>query len=257
MEPFGHELEHEQVETDGHEGIESDGHEETEYPVEVPVGEFGGFVGGVFLGHHLLHILPFLLHVAQDVQIRVAAIHEDARLYVIVALLCVVVHVFQTLFRHVVVPDIVLHLLRVFLHGPFDHGGQGQTHAAVCSCLFAHDIRGHRLQTVDEAVVARYLPAGVVDKLAEGQLLALEPLVLFCGLMAGVGQVEQVFLLLGVEHQGILVRLFHGLSQVSEHFLTLLPLFYALVVEFLIVFGQFCAQDDQCRVKVFLLQHGA
>ncbi len=256
MEPFGHELEHEQVETDGHEGIESDGHEETEYPVEVPVGVFGGFVGGIFLCHHLLHVLPFLLDVTQNFQIGVATIHEDARLNVVIALLGIVVHVFQTLLRHVVIPDVVLHLLRVFLHGPFDHGGQGQTHAAVCSCLFAHDIRGHGLQTVDKTIVTGYLATGITDKLAEGQLLALEPLVLFRSLVTGVGQVEQVFLLLGIEHEGVLVRLFHGLSQIPEHLLTLSSLLRTLVAEFLIVLNQFCAQYDQCRVEVFLLQHG-
>ena len=216
----------------------------------------GGLVGRVFPCHDLLHTLPFLLDITQDLQIGVASIHEDARLYVVVAFLGVVVHVFQTLFRHVVKTDVLLHLLGVFLHGPFDDGGKCQTYAAIRSCLFSHDVRGHGLQTVDEAVVTGYLPACVTDEFAEGQLLTLETLVLFRGLVTGVGQVEQVFLLLGVEHQGILVRLFHGLSQVSEHLLTLFALFGALVVQLLKMFGQFSAQDDQRGVEVFLLQHG-
>ena len=64
---------------------------------------------------------------------------------------------------------------------------------------------------------------------------------MFGGLVTGIGQVEQIFLLLGIEHEGILVRLFHGLSQIREHLLTLSPLFLTLVTEFLVVFGQFCA----------------
>ena len=172
----------------------------------------GGLIGGVFLGHYLLHVLPFVLHIPQDVQIGVATIHEDAGLYVIIALLGIVVHVPQTLLRHVVVLDIILHLLGIFLHGTLDDGGQGQTYTTVGLGPLSHDVRRHGLQAVDETVVTGYLTAGITDKLAEGQLLALETLVLLGGLMTGIGQVEQVFLLLGIEHQGVLVRLFHGLS---------------------------------------------
>ena len=241
MEPFGHELEHKQVDADGYQGIEADGDKESEDPVHVPVGMLGRLVGGVFPCHDLLHILPFLLNVTQDLQIRVTAIHEDARLNVIIALLRIVVHVFQALLRHVVVSDVVLHLLGVFFHGTLDDGRQGQTHAAVCLGPLSHDVRRHGLQTVDEAVVTGYLTTGVADELAERELLPLKTLVLLRGLMTGIGQVKQVFLLLGIEHQGILVRLFHGLSQIRKHLLALSPLFSTLVVQFLVVLGQFCA----------------
>ena len=257
MEPFGHKPEHEQVEADGDEGIESDGDKQAEDPIQVPVGVLSGLVGGVFPRHDLLHVLPFLLDIPQDIQVGVTAIHENAGLYVVVALLGVVVHVFQALLRHVVIADIVLHLLGVFFQSALDDGGKGQTDAAVGFGLFAHDVRGHGLQAVDQTVIAGYLPTCVADKLAEGQLLALETLVLFRGLMTGIGQVEQVFLLLGVEHQGVLVRLLHGLGQVLEYLLTLPLLLIALVAEFLVVFGQFCAQNHQCRVEIFLFQHGS
>ena len=148
---------------------------------------------------------------------------------------------FQTLLRVIVIADIVLHLLGVFFQGALDDGGKGQTDTAVFLGLSAHDVRGHGLQTVDEAVIACNLLTDIVDIHSEGQLLVLETLVLLGGLVAGVGQVKQVFLFLGIEHQGILVRLLHRPCQIPEHLLILLPLFIALAAQFLIVFHQFCA----------------
>ena len=111
------------VEADGNQGIDEDGDEQTDDPVHVPLRLFVNLVWIVFLRHHLIHRLPFLPKVTYDAEIGVATVHEDAGLYVVVALLCIVVHVFQALLRHVIVVDVVLRLLGVFLQGALYAGG--------------------------------------------------------------------------------------------------------------------------------------
>ena len=255
VQPLGHEAEHQQVDSYGHQGVEGDGDKQAQNPVDVPVGPLRVLAGGVLPCHHLLHPAPVFGEVTDDAQVGVAAVDEDARLYVKVALLRIVVHVLQPLLRVVVVAYVVLHLLRVILQGALDDGGQRQAHGAVRPRLLAH-LRGvHRREGPHQAVVAGYLAAGLTDELAEGQLLPLEVLVLLRGLVAGVGQVEQILLLLRVEHQRVLVRLPHGLYQVAYHLSVLLLALQLLRAELLVVLGQLRPQDNQGRVEVALLQH--
>ena len=222
MQTLRHKAEHQHVQTDGDEGVETDSHKQSKDPVDIPVRFFGVFIGGIFLRHHLFHVGPLLLEVPDDAHISVAAVHEDTCLDIVITLLGIVVHVLQPLLGHVVDADIVFHLLRVVLQRSFDDGGEGQTDAAVDLCLLAESIRRRCRQTIDQTVVARHVAAGLVDELPERQLLTLELLVLFRSLMTGVGQVEQILLFLRIEHQGVLVRLFHGLRQTLKHRLALL-----------------------------------
>ena len=74
--------------------------------------------------------------------------------------------------------------------------------------------------------------------------------------MTGVGQVEEVLLLLRIEHQSILIRLFHRLRQVTEHLLRLFFSLFPLRSKFMVVLGQFRPQDGQRLLKVLLLEHG-
>ena len=82
---------------------------------------------------------------------------------------------------------------------------------------FRHDglhQRGRQhLQGGDEAVVALHLCVHALGNAVVGQAVALEVHVLLRSLMAGIGEVEDVFVLLRIEHQAYLAALLHDVQH--------------------------------------------
>ena len=193
---------------------------------------------------------------ADQGEIVLAAVDEDALLDVSVALLGIFVLLFQTTLRHVVETDVLLQLPGVALQHGADVLGQHQTGVALLVAVLRHDDVGHTFQTPDQTVVTGDVLLRLVQELGEGQLLLVEVPVLLRGLMTGVGQVEYVVLLLRVEHHRILVGALHRLQQLGEQALRALPPGGTAHRELAVVLLQLCLQDGERLFQVLLLQHG-
>ena len=140
----------------------------------------------------------FLPEVMKNHQIVLAAIVEDAPLYLAVAHVGVVVEVLQSLFRTVVQRDVLLHLVVIVGQRAPDVDGECQTDVAVELGFGRERTNVHVAQVVDQTVVAADLSVGVGDIVAEGRRVVAELLVLFRGGVTGVGKVKDIALLLGV-----------------------------------------------------------
>ena len=157
--------------------------------------------------------------VLQHLEVGVAAVLEDACLYVVVSFLCVVVKVAQTVLGGIVIFNVFGQLGTTLLQLVAYAGGQNEADLTVLERFLAQDGGWHLLEADDERVVTGDIHVGTVQEAAEGQLQVLEFAVLLCGLMAGVGQVEDVLLLLRIEHQGVLVTLYHHVAQLLAYLL--------------------------------------
>ena len=208
----------------------------------------------------VLHARHRVFHVraqpSQDGEIVLVAVAEDVVLYLVVALRGIVVEVFQSVLCAFVDVDIVLHLLLVVLHRVADVHGIGQTHVTVNLRLFAQAPRLHRLQRVDERVVACNLRVKVFNVVAEGHRGLLELPELFRGLVAGIRLVKHVPLFLRIEHQRVLVATLQRLDEFPEGLLV--ALLRQLRVLFLVVvgIGEFLPEDVECLLKVLFFEHG-
>ena len=96
--------------------------------------------------------MPF--PVLQDIEITVVPVLEDTGLDVVIPFMGIVVQVGESLFRRFVITDILLHVGTVLVQGVADAGGECQTDTAVNLRLVAQCLDGHRLQGVDQGVVA-------------------------------------------------------------------------------------------------------
>ena len=74
--------------------------------------------------------------------------------------------------------------------------------------------------------------------------------------MTGVGQVEHVLLLLGVEHHRVQVGTLHRLQQMGEEPLRALPAGGTAHGELTVVLLQLRLEDGERLLQVLLLQHG-
>ena len=75
--------------------------------------------------------------------------------------------------------------------------------------------------------------------------------------MAGVGQIEYIFLLLRVEHQCVLVGALHRLQQLGDKPLHALLASGSANGEFFVVLLQFRLEDCECLFQIFLLKYSA
>ena len=91
----------------------------------------------VFAVHRLGGLGHLAAQVGEDAEIAVAAIAEDAVLYLAVAVVGVIVQSFEVMLRHVVILDVVLEHLLVLLHVVAYVHGECKTHVAVCLRLGA------------------------------------------------------------------------------------------------------------------------
>ena len=192
----------------------------------------------VFLHHRFCHLFPVEAPVFDDGEVGLATILEDAGLYVVIAFLGIVVQVGEAPLRHVVDVDVLSQRRTVLLQRVTDTGGQRQTDVAVGSGLLVQHVLWHGLKTGYQRVVAGYLDVGLVHKGLERQLLFVELLIQLRGLVAGVSQVEYVFLLLRVEHQRVLVRALHGRNQLLAHHLALFLIHLESFRQLMVVVGQ-------------------
>ena len=174
----------------------------------------------VFHQHGREREVVFFVKVMKDSDIVLATIVEDAPLYLAVAHVGIVVEVFQPLFRTVVQCDILLHLVVVVGQSAPDVDGKCQTDVAVELC-FGRECTGvHIAQVADQTVVAADFGVGVGDIVAEGCRIVAKLPILFRGGVAGIGKVENVALLLGIEHQSVLLALVvHGEQLFDDHLL--------------------------------------
>ena len=193
-----HKADDEEVEQRGNDGIENSGDEQSENPTAVPLRTL---VRLVFLAYRLLHGLPVGAPILDDSPVVSSAVLEDAGLYVVITLLRIVVQMAKSLFRHVVIAYVVLHGAAVLLQRVAYVGGQCQTDVPIRLGLQAQHSYWHSPQASYQRVVACNVVVGLIQEVLEGQLLFLEQTVLVCCLVAGIGQVEHIFLFLRVEHQ--------------------------------------------------------
>ena len=76
------------------------------------------------------------------------------------------------------------------------------------------------------------------------------------GLMTGVGEVEHIVGLLGVEHHGVLVAALPDIHKLPAGALFLLCYPLGVLLLLTVCLGEFCAQDTECLCEVFLLEYG-
>ena len=251
---LGHDIADEQeVNQRSEDGIEDDADEHAEDVARVPLGIVGGLV---LLLDGARHKLPVAAEVAQNAEIRVAAIAEDARLDVIIAALGIVVEIGETLLCLVIDIDEVGELVAVRIQRATNLAGQVETGHAVLLALHAEHTVGHLLQTDDQRVVACNLVFGAFHECLERHALALELPILLGGLVTGVGQVEHVVLLLGVEHERVLVRPPHGGHQLVAQLFASFLVDGTAFSHLAIIVIQLGAQNLQRLGQVLLFQHG-
>ncbi len=142
----------------------------------------------------------------------------------------------------VIIAYVILHLFAV-LHdcAPYVHS-IGETHVAVCLCLFVKHHDRHLLKNHHKGVVAYHLVVEFLYYLKEGQGVALEIGELLCSLMTGVSEIEDVVRLLRVEHQRILATLLHNIEQLVAHLLVLLLIKLRTSLLLVVLLGELRAQ---------------
>ena len=194
------------VECHGQRPSDDQHHEQSEDDAAVPVGA-GPFDGPVLVSHRLGRLRHLPSQAGEDGEVVVAAVAEDRVLYARVALVGIVVEILELRLGVPVHLHILLHLRAVLVERAPDVDGQCETHVAVYLGLLGQCSHIHLAEVVDEAVVAVHLNVGIVDISLERTGVDLEPAVLLGGLVAGIGQVEDVAAALRVEHQGVLLAL--------------------------------------------------
>ena len=236
------------------EGVGEDDGIEDKDDAAVPL-RFHALEGLILLADDARRAPELAPQVGEDSGITAASVLEDAGLYLLIAFVGVVVEGAQMILRVPVDVDVVSQLLVVLLQRAADAHGECQADVPVGARRRAQRVLVHLVEVHDEAVVTGNLAVGAVDERAEGQYVLLEPRVLLSGLVTGVGQVEDVFRLLRVEHQRVLVAAVHDVHQLVEHLLLLLLHESRLAVEFPVVVHQLSPQDGQRAREVGLLQH--
>ena len=137
----------------------------------------------------------------KDGEIILVRVAKQTALYVLVALLGIIVEFLQLPPRVVVILDVVLKVLVVLRqHAAYAHR-QRQTDVAVYLLPFRHSLRVHRAQRVDERVVAGNVLLASLHEDAERARLGLKLVVERGSLVAGVGDIEDILGVLGIEHQ--------------------------------------------------------
>ena len=81
---------------------------------------------------------------------RFASIAENAGLYIVITFLGIVVEVGETLLRHIVVVDVVLHDGTIVIQRTTDIGSQSQTDVSVYLSLAVKHRDRHGTQSPDE-----------------------------------------------------------------------------------------------------------
>ena len=181
----------------------------------------------------------------KDGEIILVRVAKQTALYVLVALLGIIVEFLQLPPRVVVILDVVLKVLLVLRqHAAYAHR-QRQTDVAVYLLPFRHSLRVHRAQRVDARVVAGNVLLASLHEDAERARLGLKLVVERGSLVAGVGDIEDILGVLGIEHQrhlrGALCDIFQLLCDAA------IQLFgtCGLLVELVVARDQLVAQNSE------------
>ena len=209
----------------------------------------------VFSGHHVRRAAHFALQVGEDGQIVLSAILEDVALYLFVAFVGIVVERTQVFLGVFIDVDIVRQLFVVFLQRSTYADGKRHTDVPVDLGFRAQPVGVHLTEVYDEAVVAGNLAVGAVDKRTEGQHVLLKLGILLGGLVTGIGEVEDVFGFLRIEHQRVLVAAVHDCHELAKHALLLFFHQTGVAVELFVVVHQLHTQYRKGVVEIGLLQH--
>ena len=133
--------------------------------------------------------------------------------------------------------------------------GEAETLVAVCLCLGAEHVVGHVAQAVGETVVSGDVYLCPVEEGDERNPDPRKPIVLFGSLVAGVGEVEDIVLLLRIEHEGVLVGVLHGVEELVAHPLAHLREAFLPFAHLVVGRLKLVSQDAQRLRQVFLFQH--
>ena len=194
--------------------------------------------------------------VLQNREVVLAAIHEDACLYLVVAQLGIVVHVFETHFRHLIHLDVLRNLRLVVNQRVPDVDSQRQTDVAVGLGPPGQQRTGHRAQTAYQTVVFGYLLVVALQEGLERQLAFLEVVVLLRGLVAGVGEVKHVVRLLRIEHQRVLVRTGPCFHDFLSDAVVLLSAVVGRARQLVVTLNQFVTEYNEGLIQILLFQNG-
>ena len=152
--------------------------------------------------------------------------------------------------------NIVLHLLAVLRQSPADIHGISEAYVSVCLSLFVQHHRRHALQHVHQTVISQYLVVNLLNHLTERLCVFLEIHEQLRRLVTCVGEVEDIFRLLRVEHQRVLAAPLHyGEELLAHHFVLLLEELRASLLVGMLG-SEFLAKYSQRVTEVFLLQYG-
>ena len=136
-----------------------------------------------------------------------------------------------------------------------DIDSQSQVNVSVHLCFFAEKHGVHAVEIVDERIETRHLNIVLLDHLAERNSLRLKLLKLLCSLMTGIRHVENIPVALRIEHDGVLVSLFHNTDEFLNHNQLLSLGSLVLFLQVYVIVGQFCTQHIERCVQVGFLEH--
>ena len=153
-------------------------------------------VEAVLLPQVVRHLLPAAVQVLDEGGVAVASINKDVLLYLVVALVCVVVQLAQSVLGLGIQVDVTLQGAFVVVQLGTYALCQHQTGVAVLCTVLGHNVCRYAVQVVYQAVISGYLALGLFQETGKRQLLAVEVVILLCGLVASVSQIEHVVLLL-------------------------------------------------------------
>ena len=71
------------------------------------------------------------------------------------------------------------------------------------------------------------------------------------GFMARIGKVENIILLLGVKHQGILIASVESLSKLLHDFFIAKMCVFLTAFQLIVFVDKFFSKDNQCTIQIF------
>ena len=198
-------------------------------------------MGLVFLGEGYRRLAHVRFQVGEYLEKVLTAIAEDAFLYVHIAFLCIVVEAAQLSLCAVVIPDILVQLVIAAFQRAQDVYGECKTHVAVDGGTFGKRAVVHGTQHIHQRVESGYLCDRLVEVVLKRNHRLPELMVHLCGLMARIGEVEDIAALLRIEHQRVLAALIDDRIHVRGHRILLVLHKSRLPFQLYPIVGQFFA----------------
>ena len=115
----------------------------------------------------------------------------------------------------------------------------------------------HRTEVVDQTVIPAYFDVGIAHECPERACIVPEILILFGGFVARIGEIEDVSVLLRIEHQGVLLALVQRIYQLFHDLEALLLHVIRLPFKACVVVCKLYSKHGQRACDVAFFQNGA